>query len=86
MSNNTLTLYSMTGCGHCIIAKNYLQAVNIPFNEVNVSEVPAAREFLIGRGHTGVPQVYSGDRLFVEHYSELQRMGPQKITERLETF
>jgi len=74
----------MAGCGHCVNVKNFLREAEIPFNEVNVSNVPEARALLIERGHTGVPQVYLDGELFVKHHRELHELGVSGIRDRLD--
>ena len=52
-----LTLYSSPWCGDCRIAKRWLAQHNIPYNEVNIEEVPGAEEEVIRRtGKRAIPQ------------------------------
>ena len=52
-----LTVYSAPWCGDCRIAKRWLAQHNIPYNEVNIEEVPGAEEEVIRRtGKRAIPQ------------------------------
>ena len=52
-----LTLYSSPWCGDCRIAKRWLAQHNIPYNEINIEEVPgAAEEVILRTGKRAIPQ------------------------------
>ena len=79
-----LTLYSKTVCPYCVNAKNFLQAKNIPFEEVNIEQSDAARQFIIDKGHRTVPQIYFQGGLFVEGgFQGLSKMSEHDIRERM---
>ena len=79
-----LTLYSKIVCPYCVNAKNFLQAKNIPFEEVNIEESDAARQFIIDKGHRTVPQIYFQGELFVEGgFQGLSKMSEHDIRERM---
>ena len=80
-----LTVYSKTVCPYCVQAKNYLSNKNIAFNEINIEEDQAARDFIVSQGHRTVPQIYFNGSLFVEGgWQGLSKMSEQQIIERIE--
>ena len=79
-----LTVYSKTQCPHCVNAKNFLKAKNIEFEEKNIETDDAAREFILKEGHRSVPQIYCGNRLFVEGgWAGLSTMTKEEIEESM---
>ena len=79
-----LTVYSKSNCQQCVQAKTLLTKKNIPFKEVKIDETSAAREFILNAGHKTLPQIYSGDSLFVEGgYFGLAGMSDKQLKERL---
>ena len=79
-----LTIYSKTQCPHCVNAKNFLKAKNIEFEEKNIETDPDAHEFLVEHGHRSVPQIYLGNRLFVEGgWTGLSKMSAEEIEESM---
>jgi glutaredoxin 3 len=58
-----VTVYTTSWCGPCRRAKDLLRRKGVPFTEVDVEEVPGAREEMERRsGRITVPQVFAGDR------------------------
>ena len=80
----TLTVYSTAMCTHCKSAKQFLNELAIPYNEVNLNEDAAAMDFVRSRGHRSVPQIYVGETQFVAGWAELSRMTKESILERLQ--
>ena len=79
-----LTIYSKTQCPNCVHAKNFLKAKNIEFEEKNIETDYEAREFILEQGHRSVPQIYLGDRLFVEGgWTGLSTMTVEEIEESM---
>jgi glutaredoxin 3 len=57
-----VVLYTTTWCPHCVRAKALLRRKGASFREVNVEEVPGAREEMEARsGRMTVPQVFVGE-------------------------
>ena len=80
-----LTIYSKNNCPFCVQAKNYLQSRNINFREINIEQDPESREFIQGRGHRSVPQIYWGDKIFVEGgWAGLSKMTTEDIINEIE--
>ena len=48
------------------MAKQYLQAKNINFREINIEQDAEAREFIQSQGLRTVPQIFMHGRLFVQ--------------------
>ena len=61
-----LTIYSKNNCPYCVMAKQYLQAKNINFREINIEQDAEAREFIQSQGLRTVPQIFMHGRLFVQ--------------------
>jgi glutaredoxin 3 len=79
-----LTVYSKTVCPYCVNAKNLLKARGIDFQEVNIEEDEAAREFLRSQNHRTVPQIYKDGELFVEGgWMGLSKLSTEELNERL---
>ncbi|CAC5409797.1 unnamed protein product [Mytilus coruscus] len=52
-------VYSITGCPHCMRAKNTLQEHNIPYVDINLDNFPQCRENVKSRtGRSTVPQIF----------------------------
>lgn len=79
-----LTVYSKTVCAHCTQAKQYLNQLSIPFDEINIEEDSQARDFVVLAGHRSVPQIYVGRELFVEGgWQGLSELSADQINTRL---
>ncbi|EEB36567.1 glutaredoxin [Anaerococcus hydrogenalis DSM 7454] len=52
-----VTVYTSNTCPHCKAAKNYLRENNIDFEEKNVDEDRSAIDYLVEKGHRGVPVI-----------------------------
>ena len=80
-----LTVYSKTVCPYCVNAKNFLKARGIDFQEVNIEEDEAARDFLRNAGHRTVPQIYKDGEVFVEGgWMGLSKLSTEELNSRLE--
>ena len=59
----TVTIYSTNYCPYCRMAKQLLERKGVPFTEVDVTDDPARRAWLVETtGRRTVPQVFIGDR------------------------
>lgn len=58
-----LTVYTTTRCGDCVAAKRALDALGVPFREVDLSEDPRATEYVmaVNDGRRSVPTLAFGD-------------------------
>ena len=80
-----IIVYSKNNCAYCGMAKNFLRARNIMFQEINIDHDADAREFMIHQGHKTMPQIYVDGRLFVEGgWTGLSKMSAQDIIGELE--
>lgn len=52
-----VTVYTSNTCPHCKAAKNYLSENNIDFEEKNVDKDRSAIDYLVEKGHRGVPVI-----------------------------
>ena len=79
-----LTVYSKNNCPFCDKAKHLLKTKNVAFKEVNIDTDVETREWLMDQGHRSAPQIYLGDKLFVEGgYQGLAKLSDEEINERL---
>ena len=79
-----LTVYSKNNCPFCVQAKNLLTLKNIPFTEVKIDEDSTAKEFVLSEGHRTVPQIYLGEKLFVQGgYQGLSKLTEDQLKEKL---
>ena len=80
-----LTIYSKTVCPYCVQAKNYLQAKNIAFREVNIEQDTEAREFITSQSLRTVPQIFFNGKIFVEGgWTGLSKMTAEEIQDEIE--
>ncbi len=57
--NVAVRVYSKVGCPYCDYAKQLLNTLAIPFEEVRVDQDPAALEFMMtASGRRTVPQIF----------------------------
>lgn len=79
-----LTIYSKKNCPFCVQAANLLRSKNINFTEIKVDEDFEAREFILREGHRTVPQIYLGDKLFVEGgFTGLSKLSEDQLRDKL---
>lgn len=52
-----VTIYTSNTCPHCKAAKNYLNENKVDFEEKNVDEDRSAIDYLVEKGHRGVPVI-----------------------------
>ncbi len=56
-------VYTVPGCIDCGAVKRLLEQAKIPYEEINVEQVPGAREALsLLSGRQSLPQVFVGNR------------------------
>jgi glutaredoxin 3 len=80
-----LTIYSKTVCHYCVQAKNFLQAKNINFREINIEQDADAREFITSQGLRTVPQIFFNGKIFVEGgWTGLSKMTAEEIQDEIE--
>ncbi len=79
-----LTVYSKNNCPFCTQAKSLLKSKNVDFREVKIDEDVSAKDFVLGHGHRTVPQIYLGDKLFVEGgFQGLSKLTEDQLKEKL---
>jgi mycoredoxin len=65
----TITLYGTSWCGACFRSQMVLDQNNIPFDYINIDEVPEAAEFVlkVNNGMRSVPTIIMPDgKILVE--------------------
>jgi len=58
----SVTIYTTMLCGYCARAKSLLGKKGVAYDEIDISEVPGAREEMIRKagGRRTVPQIFIG--------------------------
>ena len=80
-----LTIYSKTVCPYCVQTKNFLQAKNINFRDINIEQDADAREFITSQGLRTVPQIFFNGKIFVEGgWTGLSKMTAEEIQDEIE--
>ncbi|MGE0681668.1 MAG: glutaredoxin 3 [Candidatus Binatia bacterium] len=58
----SVAVYTTTYCSFCVAAKNLLKTKGIPFEEIDITNDPAARQDISQRsGRRTVPQIFIGN-------------------------
>lgn len=67
-----ITMYTTRWCSDCVITKNFLQKLRVPFAEVDIESDPEAAEYVIraNEGRRSVPTlVVNGDATSLSGFS-----------------
>lgn len=79
-----IKIFSKAGCPYCEYAKVALTQHGYTYEEVRIDEDVDARNFVIGKGHKSVPQLYVGNTLLVEGgFQGLNKMSTKQIALRI---
>lgn len=78
-----ITVYSKDNCPFCDRAKQLLSNRGVEYTEINVSQNPEAREFLIEQGLRSVPQIYRGTTLIQGGYQGLAGLSEQEFNTKV---
>ena len=78
-----ITVYSKNNCPYCVQAKNLLELKGITFEEIKIDEDSEAREFVLGKGHRTVPQIYQDGELLVEGGFQGLKKQPEEFFNQL---
>ena len=58
-----VVMYASNGCSYCARARALLESKGVAVEEIDVDEVPGARDEMMARsGRTSVPQIFIGGR------------------------
>lgn len=69
---NKIIVYTINNCGYCEAAKSLLKSLNLPFQEINISNDQQQRLDLLARtNHRTMPQVFINEQ-FIGGYTELK--------------
>ena len=70
-------IYTTTYCGYCLRAKKLLETKKIPFEEINVTEDPKTRDWLVKTtGLKTVPQIFIDDKP-IGGYDDLAKLDAE---------
>ncbi len=64
-------------------AKRLLESKNVDYREVNIEEVPDARQMLLDRGLRSVPQIFNEEELIPGGFQGLSKQ-PQEFFQQLQ--
>jgi len=78
-----IKIYTTTYCGYCKKAKSLLQSKGIPFEEIDVTEDDAKREWLVKTtGRKTVPQIFIDEKPIggFDDLTQLDKQGKLNFT------
>ena len=79
-----IKIFSKPRCPYCERAKQYLDNLEIEYNEVDITKDPMAHSFIIKEGHKTVPQIYHNNELLFEGgYNGLVKYSKEQINEMI---
>jgi glutaredoxin len=78
-----ITVYSKNECPFCDRAKQLLESRGVGYKEINVSEHPEAREYLLEQGLRSVPQIYRGTTLIPGGYQGLAGLSEEEFNNKI---
>lgn len=65
-TNTPVKIYSTTWCVYCRMAKEYLDKLGVPYEEIDIEKDPKAAEYIMGKSHSaGVPQIEIGEEVIL---------------------
>ena len=69
---DNVKMYTTNWCGDCVVTKNFLKKLEVPFEEINIEETPDAAEYVmqLNGGRRSVPTlVYNGEATSLSGFS-----------------
>ncbi|GCB69904.1 uncharacterized protein [Scyliorhinus torazame] len=80
-----ITVYSLTGCLHCLRAKAHLTKMGLPFVEVNVKENPEIHQQIINlTARLTVPQIYFNN-IHVGGNNDFMNLSEEELASLIDT-
>lgn len=77
-----IKIFSKPNCPFCERSKQYLDALGVQYDTVDITKNAMAHSFLVKEGHKTVPQFYQEERLLFEGgYTELVKYSKDQINE-----
>lgn len=62
MGNYTINVFTMVGCGHCQVMKDFLKNKNLPYKEFPIAEhKDTFKQIVELTGHNALPTLYLQD-------------------------
>lgn len=69
---NRILIYTTPNCPYCISAKNFLKSLNLPFEEIDVSNNPKAiKDLILKTNQIGVP-VFELDDIVIVGFDKMR--------------
>ena len=78
-----ITVYSKNNCPFCVQAKRLLESKNVAFKEINIEDVPEARQMLLDKGLRSVPQIFNEEELIPGGFQGLNKQ-PAEFFQQLQ--
>ncbi|XP_059824638.1 uncharacterized protein zgc:152951 isoform X1 [Hypanus sabinus] len=79
-----ITVYTITGCLHCLRAKAHLTNEGLPFIEVNIKDNPEIRDQIVNlTGRHTVPQIFFNNK-FIGGNDDFQKLSQEEINKLIE--
>lgn len=78
--NTTITLYTKPACVQCQATKKALDKSGVAYQTVDITQDPAARDYVIGLGYLAAPVVVAGD----DHWSGFRPDRISRVANQVE--
>ena len=83
-ASSMIKLFSKPNCHYCDSAKQYLDNLQIEYDDIDITKNPMDHSFIVREGHRTVPQFYQDDNLLFEGgYQELIKYSKEQINEMI---
>ncbi|XP_041066707.1 uncharacterized protein zgc:152951 [Carcharodon carcharias] len=80
-----ITVYTITGCLHCLRTKSHLTEMGLPFIEVNIKENPVIHQQIINyTGRLTVPQIYFNN-IHVGGNNDFMNLSQEELARLIDT-
>jgi len=77
-----IKVFSKPNCPFCVRAKEYLNEIEIQYEEIDITKDAMAHSFLVSEGHRTVPQIYKDSHLLLEGgYQGLVQHSKEQINQ-----
>jgi glutaredoxin len=79
-----ITVYTKPDCQQCVQAKEYLKALGLAYEQIDITENDEARNKLIEAKLKSVPQIYLNDALLVGGWHTLKNTSEIDLLKMLD--
>lgn len=82
--SSMIKLFSKPNCPYCERAKQYLDALQIEYDTIDITKNAMAHSFIVREGHKTVPQFYHEETLLFEGgYNQLVKYSKEEINKMI---